>query len=396
MASPTQAVILAGGLGTRLLPYTNELPKPMIDINGIPFLSHIFDYLKNNGINKVLLLTGYKSNKIVEYYGNGKQVGLEIDYSIGETNWKTGKRLNHAQDKLDDNFLMLYCDNYCPINLKNLYEFHNKSPEGATVAVYNNLDSSTKNNVFVSPNGQVLEYDKSRKSKSLNGVEIGYFILSKKLIENLPEGNYPFEKVLLPYLIEKNRLRAFTTNHKYYSIGSIARLPETKRFLSDRKILFLDRDGVINEKAPKAEYINSWSDFKFIEGSIEAIRKFSRNGFEIYIITNQAGIHRGITTLESLNDIHSNLMSEFSQKGIAISGIYFCPHGWDEGCSCRKPKPGMLFQASYENSINLTKSILIGDDERDIIAADNANCEESYLVNSEQTLLKITDKILSK
>ena len=394
MTTPKQAVILAGGLGTRLKPYTDNLPKPMIDINGIPFLSHLFNYLKKNDISRVLLLTGYKSEKIVDFYGDGTSEGIEIEYSFGEVNWKTGKRLKHAEKKLDEQFLLLYCDNYCPIILDDLFAFNNEDANSASVVVYNNLDSCTMNNMLVSDNNLVITYDKSRQSKNLNGVEIGFFVLQKRMIVNLPEGNYPFEKILLPDLIQKKALRAFTTNHKYYSIGSVDRLKYTKRFLSERKVLFLDRDGVINEKAPKAQYVNSWSEFKFLSGSINAIKNFSDNNFEIYIITNQAGIQRGKTSLRSLDKIHENLTKKFSEENIKIHGIYFCPHGWDEGCWCRKPKPGMLFQASYDHCINLTESFMIGDDERDVLAGENANCKKSFLFTSSQSLSDIADKIM--
>ena len=118
------------------------------------------------------------------------------------------------------------------------------------------------------------------------------------------------------------------------------------------------------------------------------------NKFEIYIITNQAGIARGMMTIESLNNIHDNLVSELSKKGISIHGIFFCPHGWNEGCSCRKPEPGMLFQAAFENDINLTQSILVGDDERDILAGNRAGCAKCFLVDKRNSLLDIVDKIV--
>ena len=124
--NPRQAVILAGGLGTRLLPYTENYPKPMIEINGKPFLSYIIEYLKDNGLTNILLLTGYKSEKILEYYGNGESLGVSIEYSVGKTDWKTGRRLKRARNKLHNNFLLLYCDNFCPINLKDLFKFHEK------------------------------------------------------------------------------------------------------------------------------------------------------------------------------------------------------------------------------------------------------------------------------
>ena len=393
--NPRQAVILAGGLGTRLLPYTENYPKPMIEINGKPFLSYIIEYLKDNGLTNILLLTGYKSEKILEYYGNGESLGVSIEYSVGKTDWKTGRRLKRARNKLHNNFLLLYCDNFCPINLKDLFKFHEKHNSQSIVTVYNNKDFSTKNNMQISLNNCVQKYDKFRKSINLNGVDIGFFILQKKMIDDLPPGNYTFETILLPDLIIKKQLNAFRTDHKYYSIGSIERLPQTEKYLSDRKIIFLDRDGVINRKAPKAEYINNWSDFEFMDDAVDSLKLLSESGFEIYIITNQAGISRGKTKLDSLKKIHENMLLTLSNHGISITDVYFCPHGWNDNCECRKPKSGMLFQASYEHYFNLTDSILIGDDVRDISAGEGANCKKCFLVDSENSLLSIVQKIIA-
>ena len=201
MAKPSQAIILAGGKGTRLIPLTHDIPKPMVPINGVPFLTHIFNLLKENGIVDVLILLGYKHDKVVKYYGEGKDHGIKIQYSIGKVNWKTGLRLRSALNKIQDKFLLLYCDNYWPLVLNHLSEFHENHSKKATVTVFANRDGTTKNNMLVDKKGLVLKYDKERLSNNLNGVEIGFFILEKDLIHNLPVGNYPFEKVLLPELI---------------------------------------------------------------------------------------------------------------------------------------------------------------------------------------------------
>ena len=109
---PGQAVILCGGLGTRLRPYTFSKPKPMVDINGKPFLYYLLKQLSEIGITRYVLLLGYKSNEIINYFGNGCEYGWNIEYSIGDISWDTGTRILNASSMLDEHFILMYSDNF--------------------------------------------------------------------------------------------------------------------------------------------------------------------------------------------------------------------------------------------------------------------------------------------
>ncbi len=135
------------------------------------------------------------------------------------------------------------------------------------------------------------------------------------------------------------------------------------------KPLFLDRDGVINQKAPAHEYITKVEDFIFLPGAIDALRTLQEAGWEFYIVTNQAGIARGKMSLDDLSAIHEHMRRELKDRGVEIKHIYYCPHGYDDGCDCRKPKPGMLLQAAQEHGVNLSEAFYVGDEERDEQAA---------------------------
>lgn len=383
-----QAVILAGGMGTRLRPLTDKIPKPMIVLNNRPFLEYLIELLRENGISEIILLLGYLPEKIKEYFGNGSNFGINIKYSIGDVSHETGTRIMNAKELLDDHFLLLYCDNYCPLNLKKLVDFYCKHEASAMVTVYTNKDGITQNNVLVDNDGYVIKYDKSRKDKNLNGVEIGFFIIDKKILKLMPNYNFSFEKKILPQLVEKRQLLGTLTEHRYYSIGTLERIPITEKFLKPKKVIFLDRDGVINKRPPKADYVKNWSEFEFLPDAIEAIKLLYQKGYDIYVITNQAGIARGLMDEQDLKNIHENMKNEFEKHNTKIKGIYYCPHGWDDGCECRKPKPGMFFQAARDHHIDLTKSIFIGDDERDIQAGKAIGCK-TIIVTPENNLLRI-------
>src|SRR5690242_2984230 len=144
-----QAVILAGGQGTRLRPLTLTTPKPLIKINGKPFAHYLVELLKKNGITEIVFLTGYFGDQIEKYFGDGEKFGLKISYSFSPTKFDTGARIREARNLFDETFLLLYCDNYWPLNLKELTKFYKKVGTQALVTVYDNLDGYTKNNMRV-------------------------------------------------------------------------------------------------------------------------------------------------------------------------------------------------------------------------------------------------------
>lgn len=398
MVKITQAVILAGGKGERLKPFTLTNPKPLVPIDHKPFIDYLIKCLKDNGIKKIVILTGYLENKIKKHLGNGSKYGIKINYSYtsllneeGKEN-ESGLRIKNAQSLLDDYFLLLYCDNYWPLQLNQMTTYFKTHPSDALVTIYANEDNITKNNIFCDDQGYVTKYDKNRKAQNLNGTDIGFFIVNKRVLNLIPKTNCKFESDILPLLIQKRRLSGYVTHQPYYSIGDPNRVKLTRKYLSSKKVILLDRDGVINEKPLQADYVKFWQDFKLLPHSIEAIKKLNNKGYQIFIITNQPGIARKIMTVKDLEVIHKKMQQELKRYGAKIDGIYYCPHGWNDNCNCRKPKPGLLYQASKEHFFDLTKTILIGDDERDIEAAKTAGCK-SFLVSDKKSLLQIVSTL---
>lgn len=130
--------------------------------------------------------------------------------------------------------------------------------------------------------------------------------------------------------------------------------------------IFLDRDGVINENS--AEHVRSWDDFQLIPNAIRTICELTETGLPIFVVTNQAAVNRGLMSVETLNDIHSRMLSIITEAGGKITKVYFCPHDNNEKCNCRKPEPGMLLQAAEEFNIDLKQSFMVGDAWTDIAA----------------------------
>jgi histidinol-phosphate phosphatase family protein len=389
---PKQAVILAGGRGERMRPLTDLRPKPMIEVCGKPFLEYQITMLRDQGFKRVLLLLGYLPDVVRDYFGDGSKWGLEIDYSITDVEDKTGRRLKLAENKIEDLFFLLYCDNYWPMPMDRMWRRFLEAAAPMMVTVYSNKDNYTKSVLRVDDSGFVVAYDKTRKTPDLQGTEISYAIMRKELVAGLPNENIGLEETLFPPLISRRQLAAFVTHHRYYSVGDTFRLPITQAFLARHPAIILDRDGVLNEKAPRANYVRNWAEFKWLPGAKESLCLLNNAGFKVIIVSNQAGINRKAMSEDDLFDIHRKMVKEAEQAGGRIDAIYYCPHDWDEGCECRKPRPGMLFQAQHDFNLDLSRTLFVGDDERDGQAAEAAGCL-SALVSSEKTLLNIVAEL---
>ena len=147
-----------------------------------------------------------------------------------------------------------------------------------------------------------------------------------------------------------------------------------------KKIVFIDRDGTINRDS--ADYIRSRSEFDFIPGSIEAIRNLTANGYTSIVITNQSALARKFISREELDAMHAMMCRAVASGGGKITDVFFCPHMPDEGCKCRKPAPGLIYQAKKKYNIELADSIMVGDHVKDIACGLNAGCGMTVLVKS--------------
>jgi D-glycero-D-manno-heptose 1,7-bisphosphate phosphatase len=145
------------------------------------------------------------------------------------------------------------------------------------------------------------------------------------------------------------------------------------------KAVFLDRDGVINRKAPGDEYVTRWKDFELLPGVVEAIAELNRSGVCVIVITNQRCIAKGLITTAELDTMHQHMMEFLTERGARLDAIYYCPHEMEPACRCRKPSPGMFFDAARDYGIELATSWMIGDSDIDIEAGKNAGCKTAIL-----------------
>ena len=370
MERPGQAVILCGGLGERLRPLTEDLPKPLAPVGGRPFLEYLICQLREQQVERVVLLTGYYGEKIRDHFGDGAGHGVQIDYSSGPADWDTGRRIWEARMMLDGRFLLLYSDNYVPVNIGKLLSVHSASLSAVTLL----LHQKQNGNVRLDGDGGVEVYDSTRSTFGLNYVEIGYMIIERDRVL----GAYGVSDVSFSQILEKlvkgEQVAGLVSGDSYHSISDLDRLKLAEQYLGVKRVLMIDRDGTINKRAPRGEYIGSWSDFHWDLQTVEAMRQLAKKGFRFLVLSNQAGIARGMLKAKMVDEINTRMVSGLRKQGVDVIDVYVCPHHWDEGCSCRKPNPGMFFKASRSHLLRMDRTVYVGDDPRDSRAAFNAEC----------------------
>lgn len=223
-----QAVILAGGLGTRMRPITETIPKPMIAVAGKPFLERQLELLRKGGIGSALLLVAYLGEQIEEYFGDGKTFGARIEYSHEPAPLGTGGALKNAEAKLQERFALVNGDTYLAIDYQKLIRdfaaancaamiVAYKKPELATAAV---PASELPGNLGVTTDGIVTTYEK-REPKGLNHIDAGVILLRKEVLASLPAGRKcSLEEEIYPQLIARGDMRAWVTHEPFYDMGS--------------------------------------------------------------------------------------------------------------------------------------------------------------------------------
>jgi NDP-sugar pyrophosphorylase family protein len=222
-----QAVILAGGLGSRLGPITREIPKPMVPIAGAPYLDHQLKLLRRQHISDILLLTGYLGDQIESYFGSGDGRGLSIRYSHERYPLGTGGALLQAANMLEEAFVLIYGDSFLPIAYaETLSELEKTGASGVVVVCDNRvIETGVPANIAVDSQGFVVRYEKDTAGHpELSFVDAGVLALRRDVIDLIPQGPVSLEKQVFPKLIERRKLVSYITSQRFYDIGTPERL----------------------------------------------------------------------------------------------------------------------------------------------------------------------------
>ncbi len=221
-----QVVILAGGLGTRLRPLTNKIPKVMIPIKEKPFLEYILELLKKNNLEDVLLCIGYSGDQIKSYFEDGKKIGMNISYSFEKELLGTGGALKNAQRILEKEFIVINGDTFLDIDFQDIISYFHKQQKLATMVVFQNQPKIMRNNIEINNKNEVINYNKEKEEKT-NYVDAGVQVFKKDILKLIPSNkNVSLEEEIFPILIQKKEMLAYSTNQRFYDIGTFEQLKQ--------------------------------------------------------------------------------------------------------------------------------------------------------------------------
>jgi len=371
-----QAVLLAGGRGSRLAPLTGTKPKALVDVAGQPFLSHLTAALRDQGVTRLLILAGYRADQLVQAAQMLSAGTIALSTVAGDEEWSTGERLWRAREHLDPEFLLLYSDNMAGFNLERL---RGHSEGGDFDAVLSVGAKSPGNVSRMEGEPARCRYWARNRRPDAPWVELGFALIRRDaLLEELARTDPDLPDALQALSI-RGRVSADEIHGPYLSISDVHRLEAAETLLRQQRVVFLDRDGVLNERPPRGTYITSPEKLKIIPRNIQALGALAEARVTFIVISNQAGVARGVMTLSQVDEVNEALSERLREAGVALERIFTCPHGWDDGCACRKPRPGMLQAAADEFGIFLPRAIFVGDDIRDVEAGNAASTQTLFI-----------------
>lgn len=229
-------VILAGGLATRLRPLTEKIPKSLVEVAGRPFLEHQIVLLRKNGVTEIFLCVGFLGEMIEEFFGDGKQFGVQISYSYdGPKLLGTGGAIKKLLPRLPEDFFVLYGDSYLPIDYQAVAVYHRTSGKPALMTVFRNDNAWDRSNVWFEA-GALRLYSKARRLPQMRYIDYGLTVCSQSIFEEYP-ADQPFDLVVvLEKLSQRGELVGYEVHQRFYEIGSRPALEELDRLLRHSRL----------------------------------------------------------------------------------------------------------------------------------------------------------------
>lgn len=409
-----KVVITAGGRGTRISTLNSTIPKPLFPVNGMPVLEHQIRCLKDQGVTDIILTIGYLGEQIKNYIGNGGKFGVHVRYIEEKEPLGTAGALYYLKDDIDSDFFLINGDLIFDVDLKRMMEFHKKNNASATLFVHPNDHPYDSGLIVVDRYSRVESWltKEDKRSWYKNSVNAGIHILAPKLLEQMKEPKKTdLDRDILKPRIASKDVYAYLSPEYVKDMGTPERIKmveydlltgyvSQKNLKNKQKAIFLDRDGTINRYVG---FLRNIDQFELLDGVAEAIKKINRSGYLAIVVTNQPVIARGELDWDELNQIHRKMETLLGEEGCYVDDIFVCPHHPDKGfkgekieykiqCNCRKPAPGLLLQAAEKYNIDLSKSWMVGDSERDIEAGKAAGCN-TILVSDTFNLLNAVEEM---
>ena len=372
-----QAVILVGGRGTRLGELARETPKPLLPIVGdVRFLDYLIENIARHGIEDIVLLAGHFGDQVEARYAGKRIRGAHLRVIVEPSPAGTAGALRYAEAALDDTFLMLNGDSIVELNYLALAQALGRNDQAA-LALRRVPDASRYGRVQTSGSRVAGFHEKDPAFSGAALISSGVYALRKSVLGLIGRVPASIETDVFPKLAAANAIAAFESTGYFLDIGLPDTLAQARAELPDqmrRGAVFFDRDNTLIRDEG---YTYRVEDLEWLPGAIEAIRACNDAGRLVIVVSNQAGIARGLYTETDMRRFHTHMQNELRKHGAHIDAFYHCPHHGDGAIGRykhldhpdRKPNPGLLRRAFAEWPIERACAVLIGDADSDIAAA---------------------------
>lgn len=386
------AVFLVGGKGTRL--GLGDLPKPMVDMHGVPLLERMVYGLAAQGVRQFIFLAGHGAEYIREHFASHTPEGANIEVVTEDAPMGTAGSFHQLRDRLNGPFLVIYGDLLFESDVARFLAFAEEKGGAGTLYVHPNDHPEDSDLVDVDDDGKVLAFiSKPHQNPDCgNLVNAAMYLFSPEVLDYLPPATgevVDWGHDVLPAIVDagKHVLFAYRGTEYLKDIGTPKRIERGRRdfaagtvrarcYNQPQRAIFFDRDGVLNREIDgvfKPEML------EVFPGVGEALSQVNKSGLLAIGVTNQPAIAKGFMSFEDLRDVHKKLDWGLSAEGGYLDDLLYCPHHPEKGfegeraelkhdCDCRKPKPGMLTEAAKRHNIDLSRSFMVGDHARDIEA----------------------------
>ncbi len=410
-----QAVILCGGVGTRLGSLVAEIPKPMLQMAGKPLLVHSIERLRRDGFDDFLLAAGYRAHVIRDYFAR-YDLGVSVRVFEEPEPLGTAGPLRLLEPYLDERFLVLYGDVFIDFSVDELWKTHEDSRPAATLLVHPSEHPWDSDLVEVDGESRVRNFLPAGQPRGTprNLANAAIYVVTQQLIPLIPVNQRSdFVQHVFPAALQAGvRLQAhvFSEDGFFRDMGTPERLQTVLEYLDDKeaveaarrkrkpiRTIFLDRDGVINEDI---DVLDHPLKLRLLPGAGQAIARLNERRYHVIAITNQPVLARGLCDVATLDEVHRTLHAELRRDGARLDAIYYCPHHPEthhsEGvhdlriaCVCRKPATGLLMRARRDFQIDLASAVMIGDREVDVLTAHRAGIRSILVGRADASRFRI-------
>lgn len=390
----TKAVLLAGGLGTRLRPLTDSVPKCLVPIAGRPLLDYWFDALEKAGVRDVLINThhlpgavrGYTHEKGADPFSIAEAFEPVLLGSAGTIH------ANRAWADDADDVLIVYADNLSTVDLSAFLSYHRSHGDPLTMLLFRAPNPRAAGIAELDADSRIVSFTEKPQQPKGDLANAGVYAVKAEAYREIADmGAFDIGFDVLPRFVGRMRGMEFTGYHR--DIGTFEALAEAEREAHRwacegkrlRPAVFLDRDGTLIEHV---HYLCEPEKVKLVPGAAQAVRRLQSLGYACVVVTNQSVVGRGMLSERGLEEIHHAMHRELAKGGTRLDGVYSCPVAPTQGDPLviehpdRKPAAGMLFRAARELGLDLSRSWMVGDSLTDVMAGSNAGCAGSILVRT--------------